>query len=95
MLHIFACIWIYIGDKYIGQIPSEIPWMIKNSSTLNKDDKYQIYVFALYWVQTIIATVGYGDYTGSTRLEYCISIVYEFSGILFVALLMFSVNSVV
>jgi len=94
MVHIFACIWIYIGDKTSYLLENESPWMIKYASTLDRDDKYQMYVFALYWVFTIIATVGYGDYTGGTRIEYCISMVYEFLGILFVSFWMFCINSI-
>jgi len=51
-------------------------------------------VFTLYWVLTIVSTVGYGDYTGNSSIEYCVSMVYEFLGILFVSFLIFSINSV-
>ena len=94
MVHIFACIWIYVGDKTSNLAPNESPWMIKFSSTLDSHNKYQIYVFALYWVLTTVVTVGYGDYYGGTRIEYCLSMAYEFLGILFVSFLMFSINSV-
>lgn len=93
MCHIFVCIWIYIGDKYWGLLWNEQPWMIKNAESLGHDNKYQIYVFALYWVFTVISTTGYGDYTGSTRIEYCISMLYEFLGIIFCSVLMFGLNN--
>lgn len=48
----------------------------------------------MYWVFTIISTTGYGDYTGSTRIEYCVSMIYEFLGIMFVSFLMFGINKV-
>ncbi len=94
MCHIFVCVWIYIGDKRSSLLESEEPWMIKNAKLFSQDNKYQIYVFAMYWVFTIISTTGYGDITGSTRIEYCVSMLYEFLGILFVSFLMFGFNKV-
>ncbi len=45
------------------------------------------YVFVFYWVFTIITTVGYGDFTGGTTVEYLVTIVIEFVGIIVFAVL--------
>mmetsp|Transcript_35460 Transcript_35460/g.46675 ORF Transcript_35460/g.46675 Transcript_35460/m.46675 type:complete len:213 (+) Transcript_35460:2-640(+) len=44
-------------------------------------------IFADYWVCTVITTVGYGDYTGGTSLEYVFTFGIEFFGfVIFAAL---------
>ena len=44
-------------------------------------------MFALYWVFTVLTTVGYGDYTGGEIPEYIYTMVLEFAGITFFATL--------
>lgn len=56
---------------------------------------YQLYVFAYYWVCTIISTTGYGDYTGGTQVEYLFSIVIEFTGVIVFVVLMYLVNNII
>ena len=47
----------------------------------------ELVIFADYWVSTVITTVGYGDYTGSTSIEYGFTFFIEFFGfIIFAAL---------
>ena len=41
----------------------------------------------MYWVFTVLTTVGYGDYTGTNSNEYIYSILLEFCGLSFFALL--------
>jgi len=43
-------------------------------------NSFATYVFSLYWLFETLTTVGYGDFTGSTSLEYCITMVFEFVG---------------
>mgnify|MGYP000910952663 CR=1 FL=1 len=50
-------------------------------------EPYQVYIFSLYWVFTVLTTVGYGDYAGSNSNEYVFSICLEFCGLSFFALL--------
>ena len=45
------------------------------------------YVFAIYWVFETLTTVGYGDYYGSTSDEYLVTIVFEFVGFCYNAVL--------
>ena len=42
----------------------------------------RLYVFSIYWVCTVITTVGYGDYSGGTTLEYEYTMCLEFFGLI-------------
>ena len=54
-----------------------------------------MYVFSTYWVFTVITTVGYGDYSGGTTLEYEISLFLESFGLAVFTLLQMTVIRVV
>ena len=41
----------------------------------------------MYWVFTVLTTVGYGDYAGTNSIEFTYSIFLEFCGLSFFALL--------
>ena len=47
----------------------------------------QVYIFSLYWVFTVLTTVGYGDYAGLGSEEFIFSVFLEFCGLSFFALL--------
>ena len=65
----------------------------------NKDfegsSKYQIYVFSVYWVCTVVTTVGYGDYFGRTTIELMYTIFLEFFGLVVFTVLQVAVIQVV
>ena len=50
-------------------------------------EPHQIYIFSIYWVFTVLTTVGYGDYTGQNSEEYLFTIFLEFCGLTLFALL--------
>lgn len=90
--HLAACCWINIALIY-----EEGPYIsfIHNQRT-NPDasDHEQwidyswddIYIFSLYWVFTVITTVGYGDFSGGNEIEWIFTIMLEFLGLAFVAI---------
>ena len=55
----------------------------------------QLLIFSNYWVCTVITTVGYGDYYGSTTLEYSVSLMIEFLGFVIFAVLQIAVFKIV
>ena len=71
--------------------PNE-PWLLKHPG-LGSGGK--LYIFVFYWVFTLLATVGYGDFTGSNTAEYLVSIVLEFSGIIVFTILTLFVNQLI
>lgn len=48
---------------------------------------YELYVFSLYWICTVLTTVGYGDFSGTNEREYLYSIFLEFAGLLLFSIL--------
>ena len=48
-------------------------------------------IFADYWVATVITTVGYGDYTGGTSIEYAFTFGIEFFGFVIFASLQIAI----
>ena len=70
LLHYLCIIWIYLGGRdFIDYEEGSLPWRYANED-FHDMSNYQLYVFSTYWVFTVITTVGYGDYSGGTTLEY-------------------------
>lgn len=89
--HLMACGWIALGAQEGGWI-----WKKQNEPVCDGCDgdpqfkNYepgQIYIFSVYWVFTVLTTVGYGDYSGSNSQEYIYCILLEFGGLTFFSLL--------
>lgn len=56
-LHIGACGWVFIG-RLNHEFDSE-NWIM--SGGYNDLDNVELYIVAIYWIVTTVATVGYGD----------------------------------
>ena len=59
MVHIFACMFFYVGDFYSSSEP--MTWI--NKSGIQDMSPYDQYITAAYYSFTTMATVGYGDIT--------------------------------
>ena len=95
LLHYTAIIWIWIGsESFIGYEEGYEPWQIANED-FHVYSRYQLYVFSVYWVCTVVTAVGYGDYYGSSTVEYEYSIFLEFFGLVVFSLLTVCVQTVV
>ena len=95
MLHYLGCLWIFVGSDYFVDFEEgAVPW------TLNDDDfkdmsHTDLIIYSTYWVCTVITCVGYGDYYGSTTLEYIYSFMIEFCGFVIFAVLQMAVIKIV
>ena len=95
LLHYLGCLWIFVGSEYfVDMEEGAVPW------TLDGEDfefmsKLQLIIYSTYWVCTVITTVGYGDYTGSTTLEYIFSFGIMFFGFVIFSIIEIAVLSVV
>ena len=70
MIHIFCCIWIFIGkfnsDSYDNWI---------HAQGMNDHSNFEMYTTSFYWAVTTLATVGYGDiraYNTNEMIVCCI-----------------------
>ena len=80
LLHYLACLWIYIGSaSFIDFEEGYVPWIL-DGDDFKEMTLIQLLIYSTYWVCTVITTVGYGDYTGSTTLEYIFSFAIMFFG---------------
>jgi hyperpolarization activated cyclic nucleotide-gated potassium channel 2 len=68
--HWIACLWIYISVETINNHNN---WII-NGGFLN-DAYLEIYVSAMYWSITSMASVGYGDIKAASSAEKAVAIV--------------------
>ena len=81
LLHYLAIVWVWIGSPdFIGYESGYDPWQIANDD-FKGYSQWQIYIFSVYWVCTVVTTVGYGDYAGGTTVEYMYTIGLEFFGL--------------
>jgi voltage-gated potassium channel len=81
-----ACLWLWIGLQNGG--PDS--WITRLA--LARDDFANLYLHALYWTVTTLATVGYGDITPKTTVEILMAIATMLTGI---SLYAFAVGNVV
>jgi hypothetical protein len=78
MLHIAACVWIFIV-----QVDNYDPdsWIVRKN--LRDATNEFVYSVSYYWALTTLTTVGYGDVTAYTSTEMKFSLVWQFFGVFF------------
>ena len=82
LLHYLAIVFIWIGSEHFTDYePGYVPWQQANDD-FKGYSKLRLYIFSIYWVCTVITTVGYGDYSGGTTLEYEYTMCLEFFGLI-------------
>ena len=87
LLHYLGSIWIYIGsERFESYEAGRIPWALNNDDFKDMG-RPELFIFSTYWVCTVITTVGYGDYYGTTSLEYSFALAIEFLGFIIFAVL--------
>ena len=91
LLHYLAVAWLWIGsEQFIGYEEGYDPWQFSIEDFVGKD-KQNLYFFSVYWVCTVVTTVGYGDFYGRKNVEYLVTILFEFFGIVVFSILSFLV----
>jgi len=70
-----------------------LPW-IEANPRINTYGKEQKYILTIYWIFSLVTTVGYGDFVSTTKGEYCITVFYQFIGVLIFSIMSFLVIQV-
>lgn len=85
-VHIFACLWAFVPklENY-----STSSWIVKGGF-LDED----LYIISLYWCFVTFSTVGYGEVTPGTSIEFIIAISWMLFGICFYSFIIGSLASI-
>ncbi|EAR84898.2 cation channel family protein (macronuclear) [Tetrahymena thermophila SB210] len=69
--HIFSCSFLYLGlyQKSFGE-----GWLV--TFQLDQSSNLEQYLHSYYFSVVTMTTIGYGDYTAKTSIEYCFMIVF-------------------
>ena len=95
LLHYLAVVWLWVGSEYfIGYEEGFEPWQF-SIADFNGQPRQTLYFFSVYWVCTVVTTVGYGDYAGTTSLERIYTFALEFFGFIVFSVLQVAVQQVV
>lgn len=86
LLHITACLWITIAQIEVN--PNT--WISRYN--LNDVDQFTVYIASLYFILTVLITLGYGNITPTTPTEIAFISVVMFLMIGFFGFLMGSLN---
>ena len=76
--------WLYVND-FNGD---------DSDGNTDFENNQAMYIFSLYWTFTTLTTVGYGDYYGSTSREYIVTLLFEFVGFCYNAILISIMSTV-
>lgn len=89
-VHLMSCMWFFVV-KIEDFSPDT--WVVVN----NMQDKSisSLYVACFYWAFTTLATVGYGDITGTTNAERIVAVLWMMFGVYFFSFTIGSLSSIV
>lgn len=72
VLHWIACFW-----GYVGLMDQHHSWLAKaheDVHVLDLSQMHNVYLLSLYWSVTVLSSVGFGDVTPTTRVEFLCAI---------------------
>lgn len=80
MVHILGCVW-----HYVPQLDSDANLRDSWVHRYDYQDESHLdrYIGSIYFILTILFTIGYGNIVPYTLLEKCVVIVFMFVGVLF------------
>lgn len=84
-----ACMWIILGTQ---DPEGGTSWIYANDMPLPQDDMSFVWATAFYWIFEVFTTVGYGDFSYGTNLEYLFALLSEFIGVSFNSILIASLT---
>ena len=88
-IHLYVVLWLFAGSNKLMGDP-RLPWGEANPIIKNYNHEEE-YVLTIYWIFTLVTTVGFGDFVGSTKGEYFITVFFMFWGVLIFSMISFLV----
>jgi hypothetical protein len=97
LVHWFASLFVYIGltDSNLEKEEQRMSWASVPDSPVYGKPWHYSHIFAYYWVFEVVSTVGYGEFSGSTNSEMWFTLIIEFMGVVFVAMLLGFIGKVI
>jgi hypothetical protein len=89
--HIFACLWIFLGQSRAGQnYDSSENWIFADGCGGGLDTRglehectyYRLYIRAYYWAINTMVTIGLGDIIPHNQAESVLAMACQLSGAL-------------
>lgn len=73
--HMVACVWGYLAVLQ-EELPDSQSWLTAVETSKNihipRDSPMEMYLVSLYWAFTTLLTIGYGDITATTKIEFAV-----------------------
>ena len=89
IVHVAGCFWYFLAWLYDFD-PST--WVVR--SQLQEESTQALYLVSIYWVFTVITTVGFGDITAANSTERIYAIIVMGVGIAFYSYTISNISSV-
>ncbi|CAG9329138.1 unnamed protein product [Blepharisma stoltei] len=89
LIHLLACLWIFIGNLYLNYDYNN--WIMQ--SGYQDEEGFDLYIIAFYWSVTTLSTVGYGEIHAWNLPERLVATLVMVVGIFFYSFIIGSLSS--
>ena len=80
LTHIFACLWILLGQREYYQLKKGWIYLNEQGKTL-ENEEIELYIIAFYYTIQSFSQIGYGDFTADTKDEHLFGLLIIFAAI--------------
>jgi hypothetical protein len=90
LVHLMACFW-YMSATFADNIYET--W-VGHKGIVNRSVSFK-YLMSFYWAFQTVTTVGYGDFTVSSKTEYILALIWMVVGVNFYSFTIGNVSSII